>query len=34
MDWHVARIGDTRNTYRVSVGKTEGKRSVVSSRLN
>jgi len=30
MRWagHVARMGERRNTYRVLVGKTEGKRTV------
>jgi hypothetical protein len=24
--WHVARMGETRNVYRILVGKSEGKR--------
>jgi hypothetical protein len=26
--WHIIQIGETENTYRVLVGKPEGKRSL------
>jgi hypothetical protein len=34
MRWagHVARMGETRSAYRISVGKSEGKRSLGRSR--
>jgi hypothetical protein len=30
--WHVARMGETRNAYRILVGKPEGKRPLRSPR--
>jgi hypothetical protein len=30
--WHVARMGEKRNTYRILVGKPEGKRPLGSPR--
>jgi hypothetical protein len=31
--WHVARMGENRNAYRILVGKPEGKRPLGRPRL-